>query len=91
MDAFNAATSRSDLAPSYARLATAIVRDDLYTAPQKGWALLLYLGVLALPVRRREAWASASLGISHGKELLRRIQQIEILGHGRRSLRRTAR
>jgi hypothetical protein len=91
MDAFDGGTSRSDLAPSYARLAAAIVRDDLYTAPQKGWALLLYLGVLALPVHRREAWASASLGISHGKELLRRIQQIEILGRGRRTLRRTTR
>ena len=73
--AFDGRVSRWRLARSYAGLATSLIRDDLYGFPQKAWALLLYLGVVVLPASSREPWASASLGISHGKELVRRVQQ----------------
>jgi glycosyltransferase involved in cell wall biosynthesis len=73
--AFDGHASRWELARTYARLAPSLIRDDLYGVPQKAWALLLYLGVVILPADSREPWASASLGISHGKELVRRVQQ----------------
>jgi len=73
--AFDGDASRWELSRNYGTLTAALVRDDLYGLSQKAWAILLYLGVVILPVRSRIAWASASLGISHGKEFVRRVQQ----------------
>ena len=67
--------SRIDLAGHYLKLMRMILDDDLYGGAQKLGAAILYGGVMILPARLRTQWASGSLGISHAKEVLRRLRE----------------
>jgi Glycosyl transferase family 2 len=73
-DALDGFTSRVALAGHYGRLVRRIAEDDLYGGAQKLWAAILYGVVIILPVGMRAHWVSGSLGISHAKELLRRLR-----------------
>lgn len=77
LDSFEGAISRRQLMRRYLHLMRTVFRDDLYSRSQKLWSVVLYGVLIMLPQRLRPPWASTSLGISHLKEVLRRLIQRE--------------
>ena len=75
LESFQPDSSRRNLATQYMTLLRKVSRDDLYNRTQKMWSAILYGILLLLPRSLRPRWASANLGISHVKELARRIHQ----------------
>jgi glycosyltransferase involved in cell wall biosynthesis len=64
---------RPVLVRRYSALMARLVKDDLYGGLQKGWAAVMYLAAVALPVSVRGRWLSLSLMASPAKELARRL------------------
>jgi len=75
LESFQPDSSRRKLANQYMTLLRKVASDDLYSRTQKAWSAILYGILMLLPRKARPKWASASLGISHVKELARRVHQ----------------
>lgn len=81
LESFQPDSSRRNLTAQYMILLRKVASDDLYSRTQKTWSAILYGVLLLLPRRLRSKWASASLGISHVKELARRIHERDFKPH----------